>query len=398
MSTDTNQLEQQLQLDLKATIVQLQKLKANSFTGELWIRSADSKFCLAFVFRLGRVIWASGNVDPYRHWARQLLKHQADLPQDWLRSIADEQKPGDSSRELAELMIEGSIDRRQLTEALTKVLGEVFFDLIQVSKMGSDQFTIETAVGEEFHEETTASESTRSSIVLPLIELDPVLKTAIQEWQEWQASCSTKFSPNLFPVIQQYEAINALAPNAPERQLLAKIDGTKTIRDIACQYDYPLVSFAKSLLYYLQSGLISLSKTPKQVQSFAQPATVPKRGITIACIDDSPLVYQSLKQILEAQGYDCYGVQEPLTIMPRLIKNKPDFIFLDLLMPIINGYEVCGQIRKTPSLKDIPVVILTGKDGLVDRMRSKMVGATDFISKPVSADTVVKIMNKYLSV
>jgi two-component system, chemotaxis family, response regulator PixG len=85
-----------------------------------------------------------------------------------------------------------------------------------------------------------------------------------------------------------------------------------------------------------------------------------------------------------------------LRIMPSLIRNKPDFIFLDLLMPITNGYEVCEQIRKTPSLKHIPVIILTGKDGLVDRMRSKMVGATGFLGKPVDADSVLKMLNKYL--
>ena len=65
-------------------------------------------------------------------------------------------------------------------------------------------------------------------------------------------------------------------------------------------------------------------------------------------------------------------------------------------MPITNGYEVCEQIRKTPSLKDIPVIILTGKDGLIDRMRSKMVGATGFLGKPVQAEAVLKMIDKYL--
>jgi two-component system, chemotaxis family, response regulator PixG len=233
--------------------------------------------------------------------------------------------------------------------------------------------------------------------VLPLLEVDPLLKTAIQGWQEWQANCSTNFSPNLFPVIQKYELLEAMAPESPDKKILSQLSGAQTIRDLASQGNYPVLSFARSLLFHLQSGVINLSKTPRQIQAYSIP-TIPKKGITVACIDDSPLVYQSLKQILEANGYDCYGVQEPLTIMTRLIKSKPDFIFLDLLMPIVNGYEVCGQIRKTPSLKDIPVVILTGKDGLVDRMRSKLVGATDFMSKPVSNDAVLKILSKYLTI
>jgi two-component system, chemotaxis family, response regulator PixG len=395
MSAYVNQLEQKSELDLKGTIVQIQKLKSSNFTGELWIESVARKLCFSFVFRLGRLIWASSNADPTKYWERRLKKEQSDLPKEWLAIISDEQKPLASATELAELMIEGSINRHQLTDALTTVASEVFFDLIQVSKTSGDQFTSWTVNDEE--SEGKNAEESRSNVFLPLLEIDPLLKISIQAWQEWQTNCSVNFSPNLFPVIQKYELLEMQINNASEKQLLSKIDGTKTIRDLASQHDYPLVGYAKSLLFHLQSGLISLSTTPRQPQVFVQP-TIPKKGVTVACIDDSPLVYQSLKQILDANGYDCYGVQEPLTIMPRLIKSKPDFIFLDLLMPIVNGYEVCAQIRKTPSLKDIPVVILTGKDGLVDRMRSKIVGSTDFLSKPVSGEAVLKMLGKYLTV
>jgi two-component system, chemotaxis family, response regulator PixG len=398
MSAYINQLEQQSVLDLKGTIVQIQKLKTSRFSGELKIQSADRKYCFSFVLRLGRISWASSNADPQRYWQRRLQKEHPDLPKEWLATISNEQKPFESSTELAELMIEGSIDRQQLTEALTTVAEEVFFDLIQISKAYADSFTAELNTQQQADgSEDTDAEASRSSIVLPLLEVDPLLKTAIQGWQEWQANCSTNFSPNLFPVIQKYELLEAMAPESPDKKILSQLNGAQTIRDLASQGNYPVLSFARSLLFHLQSGVINLSKTPRQIQVYATP-TIPKQGITVACIDDSPLVYQSLKQILEANGYDCYGVQEPLTIMTRLIKSKPDFIFLDLLMPIVNGYEVCGQIRKTPSLRDIPVVILTGKDGLVDRMRSKLVGATDFMSKPVSNDAVLKILSKYLTI
>jgi two-component system, chemotaxis family, response regulator PixG len=398
MSAYVNQLEQQAHFDLKGAIVQIQKLKASRFTGELRIQSADLKFLFSFVFRLGRLIWIGSNVDPQKYWQRRLLKEQPDLPKEWLAIISDEQKPFESSTELAELMIEGSVDRHQLTEALTTVASEVFFDLIQTSRTNGEDFTIQVAShSQQGQQEELDTEASRSSIVLPLLEVDPLLKISIQEWQEWQSQCSANFSPNLFPVIQNHELLEAIAPNSPERKVLSQLDGTKTLRDVASQNNYPVLGLAKSLLFHLQSGLIALSKVPREIQSFATPI-VPSKGVMVACIDDSPLVYQSLKQILDANGYDCYGIQEPLTIMPKLIRNKPDFIFLDLLMPIVNGYEVCGQIRKTPSLKDIPVVILTGKDGLVDRMRSKLVGSTDFMSKPVSSEAVLKVLNKYLTV
>ncbi|MDZ8139614.1 MAG: response regulator [Nostoc sp. DedQUE04] len=118
----------------------------------------------------------------------------------------------------------------------------------------------------------------------------------------------------------------------------------------------------------------------------------------VACVDDSPTICRSLEEILTHQNYRFIGIQDSLTAVLKLIKSKPDFIFLDLLMPKVNGYEICSQIRKTPSLKDVPVVILTGKDGIVDRMRAKLVGATDFLGKPVEADKVLNVLHKYLNV
>jgi two-component system, chemotaxis family, response regulator PixG len=401
MSAGSTEVVNKIEINLKGVIGQIQQLRAASFTGKLIIKSADNSCCFALVFRLGRLTWLSSNADPSKYWRRQLTKYQPDLPQDWLNTISDETNPWVSAAELADLMIEGALDRQQLMEAITAVASEVFFDLIQVSKMSGDQFiAVATTQGEQ--EATSVdgeeTETNRSSVFLPMMEVDILIKNAIQAWQEWQAIHSAAFSPNLFPIVQQ-PALIAELPQSRRKEIFAAMSGAETIRDLASIHGQPLLELATALLQLLQFGTISLSKVPRinKPTVVATPA-VPSKGITIACIDDSPLVYQSLKQILEANGYECYGVQEPLTIMPRLIKQKPDFIFLDLLMPIINGYEVCGQIRKTPSLKDIPVVILTGKDGLVDRMRSKLVGSTDFMSKPVSSETVLKMLDKYLPI
>ncbi len=400
MSAGSTETINKVEIDLKGVIGQVQQLRAKNFTGKLIIRSIDNNCCFAFLFRLGRLTWLSSNVDPSKYWRRQLIKYQPDLPKDWLNMVSDENNPATAAAELADLMIEGAIDRQQLSTAITAVAIEVFFDLIQVSKLISDRFSYVVITNNDQNSAQVEEdqESSRSSIFLPMLEVDNLLKSAIQSWQEWQTVHSIAFSPNLFPVLKKPELIAALPPSR-KKEIFAGIDGSETIRDLASKYGQSLSELATALLQLLQFGTISLSKSPRSGQPLA-PATpaVPQKGVTIACIDDSPLVFQSLKQILEANGYDCYGVQEPLTIMPRLIKNKPDFIFLDLLMPIVNGYEVCGQIRKTPSLRDIPVVILTGKDGLVDRMRSKLVGATDFMSKPVSAETVLKMLDKYLPI
>ncbi len=390
-----------LETDLKNVILQIQKFRQQNFSGELVVESLNKQTCFAFVFRLGRLIWLGSNSDPVSYWKRHLAKQENPIPVEWIENISNPHTPQQSSLRLADLMVEDTLTRQELTNISIGVATEVFFDLIQFSKSTEDKFDLrlfsyEPQKSDEDDEDGTA---TKSTLFLPLLETDPILKTAVRNWQEWQTNFNTAFSPNLFPVVQKTDLIASLPADSHEKTMLSTIDGTKTMRDLAAEHQYPLPELAKSILFFLKSGSIGLSRTAVPSRSIESRAPkIIKKGITVACIDDSPLVYQTLSQILTAHGYDCYGVQEPLKIMPQLIKNRPDFIFLDLLMPIINGYEVCAQIRKTPSLKHIPVVILTGKDGLVDRMRSKMVGSTDFLSKPVSAETVLKILEKHITV
>jgi two-component system, chemotaxis family, response regulator PixG len=79
-----------------------------------------------------------------------------------------------------------------------------------------------------------------------------------------------------------------------------------------------------------------------------------------------------------------------------LLARKPNLIFLDLVMPSTNGYEICSQLRKLSYFRDTPIVILTGHDGIVDRVRAKLVGASDFLSKPADAETVLSVIRKHL--
>jgi chemotaxis family two-component system response regulator PixG len=67
-------------------------------------------------------------------------------------------------------------------------------------------------------------------------------------------------------------------------------------------------------------------------------------------------------------------------------------------MPVASGYEICTQLRRISHFSNTPVVILTGNDGLLDRVRAKVVGSTDFLTKPVAADRVMSIIRKYLPI
>lgn len=103
-----------------------------------------------------------------------------------------------------------------------------------------------------------------------------------------------------------------------------------------------------------------------------------------------------MEKIITHAGYNFVGINDPLRAIAILLAKKPDLIFLDLIMPNANGYEICSQLRKLTFFKQTPIVILTGNDGLVDRVRAKMVGSSDFISKPVDTPLVLETIRKHL--
>jgi twitching motility two-component system response regulator PilG len=117
----------------------------------------------------------------------------------------------------------------------------------------------------------------------------------------------------------------------------------------------------------------------------------------IACIDDSQTVQNSVKLTLEAQGYEVISLLKPAQAMTKLIRTHPMLILMDISMPDINGYELCQLLRKSPSLKHVPILMLSSRDGLFDRLKAKMVGANDYMTKPFTPTDLVNLVNKYIS-
>ena len=401
-------IEKSTELSFKDLIIHLKYIKSQSFSGNLIVK-VEPNLTWTFSFRLGRLGWVDGGVEPIGCWQRNLSLAKLNLPSEKLAQINDPRKTAPDSHILAELLVAKLIDRAKCAELVARMSIESLFDVIQFSQHRGNRLSYQSI--------QTGAGNSQLNLVLPLLEVEPILTKSIQTWQEWSNVGLADYAPSLFAVVSKSLEASQSINNYDLHHIVEAIDGNRSLRSLAVNNRQSVLNFTSTILPLLRAGFISLSPQPKSrvsnpnnaevrkqssrqfsepINTFLSPNISVKQSPLIACIDDSILIYQSLEKIITEHGYRSYGIQDPLKIMPSLIRNKPDFIFLDLLMPITNGYEICEQIRKTPSLKHIPVIILTGKDGLIDRMRSKMVGATGFLSKPVNSELVLKMIGKYL--
>ncbi len=118
----------------------------------------------------------------------------------------------------------------------------------------------------------------------------------------------------------------------------------------------------------------------------------------IACIDDSHTVQRQVSLVLEKFGFQVQAFTDPVVAVPRLIAEPPHLILLDINLPEVDGYEICRQLRRSPSLEQVPIVMLTAKDDPVHRIRARGVGAVDYITKPVTPQELLKRIQKLLNV
>jgi len=361
----------------------LSALKQERFSGKLLFKDSLGQEW-TFYFFLGRILYATGGMQSTRRWRRNLTLHcpQIDIQQLKLSPVTS-----NISWEY-QLLYTGveqrQISREQAAKIISEIIVEVSFDVIQIG--------------------TVTSQFKPENISVPqLVLLDPgqVVREVEQSWDKWQKAKITHLFPNQAPVIKQPEQLQQQVSSAVYQNLAKLLDGQRTLRELAVGMKRGVVEVISSLLPYIQTGLVELVDIADLAAPIAPPPVTPSpatpQGPLIACVDDSPLVCQSLERILTTAGYQFVAVQDSLRAIATLLTRKPALIFLDLVMPNTNGYEICGQLRKVSTFRNTPIIILTGNDGIIDRVRAKMVGASDFLSKPINAETLLEVARQHLN-
>ena len=370
-------------LDEFKSCTQLQyngKLNIKSSKGHKW----------TFYYRLGRIVWATGGVHPFRRWRRHMAQHCPEIDVEKIRLRVEDISIDCWGYRLLEVLHEKQkIKRGQINFIVENTVTELLFDLAQQANFTS----VSCDRNQEVILETPIS----------FTNADMSLKQMQDSWKTWSAAGLANIYPDLAPVLRKPEQLQQLVSPSVYTNFVNFINGKYTLRDLAVKMKQSVFSVTRSLFPYILQKIIELV----EVSDLPLPVTKGKNNSTptklktsssplIACVDDSPQVCKMLEEILTSNGLRFIKIQDAVQALPTLIRDKPDLIFLDLMMPVANGYEICAQLRRVSAFANTPVIILTGNDGLLDRVRAKVVGSTDFVTKPVVADKVMGIVRKYL--
>ncbi|MDB9340155.1 MULTISPECIES: response regulator [Cyanophyceae] len=157
----------------------------------------------------------------------------------------------------------------------------------------------------------------------------------------------------------------------------------------------PRVSEAQKTVY---SHSVSTNNI-HNINHSGQPTQAPadRKLYKILCIDDSPTVLNTIKNYLDEQIFTVITITDSWNVLTQIFRIKPDVILLKVEMPNLNGYELCSLLRKHSSFKNTPVIMVTGKTGLIDRARAKLVRASGFLAKPFIQGDLLKIIFQHIS-
>ncbi len=120
-----------------------------------------------------------------------------------------------------------------------------------------------------------------------------------------------------------------------------------------------------------------------------------KKKILIVEDEESLLKLESI--LLTSKGYDVRGVTNGKEALDAIAEEKPDLVLLDIMLPEIDGFEVCQTIKEDPETKDIPVIMLTAKKSREDMARGEKVGADWYITKPFKSVMVIETIQRFLT-
>ncbi len=121
----------------------------------------------------------------------------------------------------------------------------------------------------------------------------------------------------------------------------------------------------------------------------SEQALLELSGLKVMVIDDSKTIRRTAETLLKKEGCDVITANDGLEALSKITDQNPDIIFVDIMMPRLDGYQTCALIKSNQVYKRIPVIMLSSKDGLFDKARGRIVGSEQYLTKPFTKDELL---------
>ena len=240
----------------------------------------------------------------------------------------------------------------------------------------------------------------------------------LQRQQKWQQYTPTILSMSAVPVASA-EQLGKISDRNVKKHLKSSADGKNTLWDIAEQMDKDPLKVAKSYVNWANNGWVTFITTPQtqttgvvdrvkakiqsiQSQDSASTPSSPTKELDrdnnlpmVLSVDDSAIIQTSIKRALQEE-YQVLLATRATDALKILNENPVELLLLDLTMPDIDGLEFCKIVRRIDRFQDLPIIMVTARDGLVNKMKGHIAGSSRYLTKPFKPEQLRKVVGEYI--
>lgn len=120
-------------------------------------------------------------------------------------------------------------------------------------------------------------------------------------------------------------------------------------------------------------------------------------GLRVMVIDDSKTIRRTAETLLVREGCEVVTATDGFEALSKIADQNPQIIFVDIMMPRLDGYQTCALIKNNQTFKTVPVIMLSSKDGLFDKARGRIVGSEQYLTKPFTREELLGAIRKYVN-
>ncbi|MBE9016101.1 hypothetical protein C7Y66_00675 [Chroococcidiopsis sp. CCALA 051] len=218
------------------------------------------------------------------------------------------------------------------------------------------------------------------------VELSKLMLDITQRQEQWNNFKPTIMSMDAVPNLKSDTLANITEPNI-RKHLQEWVNGQRSLVDIAEGLNKDPLSITKSYANWIQAGWLDITNNNTTTTQISLS--------TVLAVDDSAVMQQLIKRALT--GY-CQVIlaSNAVDALNVIYHEKISLLLLDVSMPEIDGLELCRTVRSIPQFRDLPIIMVTARDGFFDKVKGKFAGSNDYLTKPFDAEQLRQIVGRYI--